>query len=226
VGFFVLPTPFFKIIFMFSIGIPTLNRADLLLPSIEKYLVDFKNTEIHIIDNGNQKLTYLEENENIYVHNQQENIGVAASWNKLCDIIFQKQDWALLVNDDVYLGYGRSNVYWCMEMSEVGISQSEFNWSVLLINKDLYEFIGRFDEGFYPAYFEDSDYMYRLKLKGLLHEVNSKLNPKEVKVSQTYEKAPDLVNLAMKLNRQRYIDKWGNVPLLEIFKTPFNNNLL
>jgi len=206
----------------FSIGIPTLNRADLLLPSIEKYLVDFKNTDIHIIDNGKQNLDHLEENVHIYVHNQNENIGVAASWNKLCKLIFLKKDWALLVNDDVYLGYGNERVNMCAEMSEVGIVQSEVNWSVILIHKDLYNYIGEFDEDFFPAYFEDSDYIYRLKLKGLLHEVNSKLNPLDVKVSQTYEKAPDLINLAMKLNRQRYIDKWGNIPLLETFKIPFN----
>jgi GT2 family glycosyltransferase len=210
---------------MFSIGIPTLNRADLLLPSIEKYLVDFKNTDIHIIDNGNQNLNNLEENVQIYVHNQKENIGVAASWNKLCKIIFAKNDWALLINDDVYLGYTNSRVNMCIEMSEVGVVQSELNWSVLLINKDLYEYNGEFDEGFFPAYYEDSDYMYRLKLNGLLHEVNSNLNPLEAKVSQTYEKAPDLVNLSMRFNRQRYIDKWGNVPLLEKYTTPFNNKI-
>jgi GT2 family glycosyltransferase len=112
-----------------------------------------------------------------------------------------------------------------IEMSEVGIVQSKLNWSVLLINKDLYEYIGEFDEGFYPAYFEDSDYMYRLKLLGLLHEVNHSLNPIDAKVSQTYEKAPELVNLAMRFNRQRYIDKWGNVPLLEKYKSPFNNKI-
>jgi GT2 family glycosyltransferase len=210
---------------MFSIGIPTLNRADLLLPSLEKYLVDFKNTDIHIVDNGNQNLSNLEENVHTYVHKQKENIGVAASWNKLCQIIFTKHDWALLINDDVYLGYGNSRVNMCIEMSEVGLVQSELNWSVLLINKDLYEYIGEFDEGFYPAYYEDSDYMYRLKLHGLLHEVNNNLNPLDAKVSQTYEKAPDLVNLSMRFNRQRYIDKWGNVPLLEKYTTPFNNKI-
>jgi len=210
---------------MFSIGIPTLNRADLLLPSLKKYLVDFKNTDIHILDNGNQNLSKLEENVHTYVHNQKENIGVAASWNKLCQIIFTKHDWALLVNDDVYLGYGNSRVNMCIEMSEVGLVQSELNWSVLLINKDLYEYIGEFDEGFYPAYYEDSDYMYRLKLHGLLHEVNNSLNPIDAKVSQTYEKAPELVNLSMRFNRQRYIDKWGNVPLLEKYTTPFNNKI-
>lgn len=209
----------------FSIGIPTLNRADLLLPSLEKYLVDFAKTDIHIVDNGKQGLNILEKNEHIYVHTQNENIGVAASWNKLCKLIFEKKDWALLINDDVYLGYGNSRVNMCAEMTEVGIVQSELNWSVLLINKQLYEHIGEFDEEFFPAYYEDSDYMYRLKLKGLIHDVNSQLNPIEYRVSQTYDKAPELVNLALKNNRQRYIDKWGNVPLLEKYNTPFNNKI-
>lgn len=208
---------------LFSIGIPTLNRADLLLPSLKKYVNDFVDTDIHIVDNGVQSIDFIHENVRKYV--QKRNIGVAASWNMICKEVFKTKDWALLVNDDVYLGYGNTRVNMCIEMSEVGLVQSEINWSVILINKDLYEYIGEFDEGFYPAYYEDSDYMYRLKLRGLLHEVNSSLNPLDAMVSQTYEKAPELVNLAMKHNRQRYIDKWGNVPLLEKFTTPFNNQI-
>lgn len=209
---------------LFSIGIPTLNRADLLIPSLKKYVNDFLDTDIYIIDNGAQSIDFVHKN----VHNlvQKRNIGVAASWNKLCKEIFKTKDWALLVNDDVYLGYGNIRVNMCIEMSEVGLVQSELNWSVVLINKDLYEYIGDFDEDFYPAYFEDSDYMYRLKLRGLLHEVNNKLNPINGMVSQTYEKAPELVNLAMKYNRERYIEKWGNIPMFETFNLPFNNTII
>ena len=205
---------------MFSIGIPTLNRADLLVPSLEKYVIDFPNNDIHIIDNGNQSINFV--HKNVHISVQENNLGVAASWNKLCKEIFKTKDWALLVNDDVYLGYGKTRVHMSMEMSEVGLVQSAYNWSVILINKDLYEEVGEFDEGFYPAYFEDSDYMYRMKLLGLHHEVNEILNPWDVKISQTYEKDPELVNLSMKNNRQRYIDKWGNIPLLETFLKPFN----
>jgi GT2 family glycosyltransferase len=210
---------------LFSIGIPTLNRADLLVPSVKKYLKDFKDTEIHIIDNGNQGLGYLEENVPIYVHNQVQNIGVAASWNKLCKLIFQTKDWALLVNDDVYLGYTNSRVNMCIEMSETGIVQSEKSWSVLLINKDLYEYIGEFDEGFFPAYFEDSDYLYRLRLNGVKQDIMHYLNPEVFRVSQTYEKAPDLVNMAMSNSKQRYIEKWGGLPYMECYTEPFNNQI-
>ena len=51
---------------MFSIGIPTLNRADLLIPSIEKYIEDFPGVDIHIIDNGNQNLKFDYPNVHIY----------------------------------------------------------------------------------------------------------------------------------------------------------------
>jgi len=72
----------------FAIGIPTLNRADLLLPTLAKYVTeDFKNIEIHIIDNGKQDLSFLMIFPNVIVYEQDHNIGVAASWNKLCKII-------------------------------------------------------------------------------------------------------------------------------------------
>jgi hypothetical protein len=38
----------------------------------------------------------------------------------------------------------------------------------------------------------------------------------------TYERAPDMVNQAMKDNTQRYIEKWGNLPLLETYTKPYN----
>jgi len=38
----------------------------------------------------------------------------------------------------------------------------------------------------------------------------------------TQEKNPELVNNSMHINRLRYIEKWGNSPLLETFLTPYN----
>ena len=38
----------------FAIGIPTYNRADLLLPALMFYAHDYPNTKILVIDNGNQ----------------------------------------------------------------------------------------------------------------------------------------------------------------------------
>jgi GT2 family glycosyltransferase len=207
----------------FAIGIPTLNRADLLIPSLIKYVQDFNGVEIHIIDNGDQDLEKYEKYDNIFVHTQEKNIGVAASWNMLCDIIYAKHDWALLLNDDVYLGYDADTIKEVIDDNNTfGLIQSHLNFSVILLQKDFFEFVGRFDEKFYPAYYEDSDYLYRMKLLGVFQGVDAKLNPKDARVSQTYEKSPEFVNDAMKYSRLRYIEKWGNIPLLETYKTPYN----
>lgn len=207
----------------FAIGIPTLNRADLLIPSLIKYVQDFAGVEIHIIDNGDQDLEKYEKYDNIFVHTQHKNIGVAASWNMLCDIIYDKHDWALLLNDDVYLGYGADIINQVIDDNNTfGLIQSHLNFSVILLQKEFFEFVGRFDEKFYPAYYEDSDYLYRMKLLGVFQGVDEKLNPKDARVSQTYEKSPEFVNDAMKYSRLRYIEKWGNIPLLETYKTPYN----
>jgi len=207
----------------FAIGIPTYNRMDLLLPSVIKYITtDFPEVNIHIIDNGNQHIKFLETMPNVKVYEEKENIGVAASWNKLCKKIYEKHDFALIVNDDVYLGYNTKVVEKAMAECQSGFSQSNSSWSVFLMHKEFYDFVGDFDEIFYPAYYEDSDYLYRMKLLGIKQDIDSFLDPKEVNISMTYERAPDMVNQAMKDNKQRYIEKWGNLPLLENYIKPYN----
>ena len=207
----------------FAIGIPTLNRSDLLLPSLVKYVTeDFKDIEIHIIDNGKQDLSFLNILPNVFLYEEDKNIGVAASWNKLCKIIYEKHDYALILNDDVYLGYGIDTINNVIEKYPYSLIQSFVSWSVIIISKYMYDHIGEFDEIFYPAYYEDSDYLYRMKLKGIRQDVEAELNPQIVRISMTQERDPELVNASMQENRLRYIEKWGNSPLLETFLTPYN----
>jgi GT2 family glycosyltransferase len=209
----------------FAIGIPTLNRgADLLLPSLIKYATDdFKDIDIHVVDNGKQSLTFVSElTPSIHVYEQQHNLGVAASWNLLCHEIFKSHSHALLLNDDIYLGYGTQRVLDVIDKYPYSLVQSHISWSVVLISKHMYDYIGEFDETFYPAYYEDSDYLYRMKLKGIRQDVDDTLNPDVIRISMTQEKDPELVNESMRVNRERYIAKWGNSPLLETFLTPYN----
>ena len=206
----------------FAIGIPTINRWDLLKDAIDKYVNDFKDVDIYIIDNGQQDFKKTIKNNFVIVHEPEYNYGVAKSWNVLCNTIFEHYNNALILNDDVYLGYGSDVVNKAIENSKSGIVQSEKNWSVFLINRNLFDLVGDFDEIFHPAYYEDSDYLYRMKLLGIRQDIDKTLNPHIFRASQTYEKNPELVNEAMRINRERYIEKWGNSPLLEIFSTPYN----
>ena len=203
----------------FAIGIPTLNRKDLLEPSLEKYEKDFPNTTIYVIDNGNQN---IKNTNNSKIYSVDKNLGVACSWNYLCEKIYEKNDYALLVNDDVYLGYGEDVVKNLIDKN-YGLVQSYCKWSVVLISKKLYDKVGKFDEIFYPAYYEDSDYLYRMELIGEKLIADKSLNPKQYSESQTYEKNKLLLDAAKIANRDRYVKKWGVMPLLETFKTPYND---
>jgi len=202
----------------FEIGIPTLNRHDLLKPTIEKYQNDFNGIKIHIVDNGKQGIS----GESVYA--MPINLGVAASWNLLCNKIFENSDYAVILNDDIYLGYGtetiRSSIQKCN--SNQIFLRSENSWSMFIISKEMYQTIGKFDEIFYPAYYEDSDYIYRMNLAGIRQIIDKSLNPVEYRISSTYEKAPDLVNEAMQTNRERYIKKWGGLPLMETYTMPYD----
>jgi len=208
----------------FSIGIPTINRADLLIPTVWHYVNDFPNVDIHIIDNGKQGLkSAFSKFPNVFIHEQEKNLGVAASWNLLCDIIYRTKDYALILNDDVYLGYGSSVINDCIKEYGLCLVKSTTSFEVFLMNKHYYNTIGAFDESFYPAYYEDSDYIYRIKLFGVHFFIDEILNPKTQVISGTYDKNPELVNNAMARNREIYIKKWGGMPLLERFIKPYNN---
>ena len=121
-------------------------------------------------------------------------------------------------------GTGRIGALWPLNPSRMEIKSDEDNiiqykYTPEGKNESIYF---DFDEIFHPAYYEDSDYLYRMKLLGIKQDIDSTLNPEIFRASQTFEKNPKLVNEAMKNNRLRYIEKWGNSPLLEIFTTPYN----
>ena len=215
----------------FAIGVPTINRGmDLFLGSLIAYtMFDFPNTDIYIIDNGNQgldkELDKLNQSfiirDSIHIIVEDKNIGVAASWNKLCRMIYEKYENALILNDDIYLGCTDVDIEKLILKNKGGFIQATNTWAAFIINKSVFEKVGDFDEGFYPAYFEDNDYVYRMKLAKVAVSKKSELVPKNMKHSSSIAKDPALNKNFLKL-KKRYIEKWGGEPEREKFKTPFN----
>lgn len=205
----------------FAIGIPTYNRADLLLPALMFYAQDYPNTEILVIDNGKQDIKVSKSMRNLTIIESDTNIGVAASWNKLCDMIYQKHDYAMILNDDIYLGRKEWEIDNFLTNYKKDLYISTQDWCSFILPKKTFEKIGRFDEQFYPAYFEDNDYTYRLilNLKSIFQVPF--LNPFLYKSSQSILKEPSLRDGYL-LNEKRYAEKWGGQPKFEKFKKPYN----
>lgn len=110
------------------------------------------------------------------------------------------------------------------DKGEVGESEGP-NFSAYMINRRCWEEVGKFDEGFFPAYFEDNDYHYRIKLAGL----KAIVYPPALFFhygSRTQNESGDIPLVPGSLfekNRSYFIRKWGGVPGNEAFTHPYND---
>lgn len=215
----------------FAIGIPTLNRLDLLHRALEFYLTGMPDVHIYIVDNGGQFPAYLTDKDAGIMHSYGENVtifsenrlSVAESWNILANEIFKNHDYALILNDDVIFQSSADDVEEFIQNNDFDFAKCEtdFSTSVFLLPKKTFKDTGDFDRLFYPAYFEDNDYARRMDLLGKKTMYAKVLNPVLMGVSSTLEKDPSL-HLYFNDNKDRYFRKWGGAPHHEIFTKPYN----
>lgn len=98
------------------------------------------------------------------------------------------------------------------------------HFSAFMINKNTFDKVGEFDARFFPAYFEDNDYHYRINLIGMKAIV--------LPTAMFYHYGSGTQNEALIFpvvngdkfdrNREYYKSKWGGVPGQETYETPFN----
>lgn len=210
----------------FAIGIPTINRFDLLSVALDRYAKTYPNAEIFIIDNGNQRAFSPHPHTQIYVATH--NYGVAKSWNYLCKEIFKAgYSHALILNDDIVINANQElvNEFIGVQFPDSDFAYSALGWCAFIISKETFEAVGDFDEKFGNAYFEDNDYTYRMKLLGMKQLPHEALNPIQYVGSQSIAKDPSL-NSGFNNNREYYLKKWGGLPTTEAFTKPFNEGVV
>lgn len=207
----------------FIIGIPTINRADLLNKALAVYATKFPNTQIIVLDNGKTQEIAVYPNVRIIrvVGGDGFGLGVAASWNRLCNIIFQEATHALILNDDVVLNCEEADIVELIHTPNIDFALGHGFGSFLLPAKTFHG-IGGFDEKFIRAYYEDSDYFYRMKIHGLSIAHRQFLIVKELEKGSSSSRKNSQLSAYSSTNEIRYIEKWGGKPHIEKFKTPFN----
>jgi hypothetical protein len=153
------------------------------------------------------------------------NLGVAASWNLGVELSLDAgHDAVALIS---------SSVVWDRGLSELDRLWPEYGdptrglltdeaFHATIWAEDLLVAVGRFDENFWPAYYEDNDYVRRLELAGL----HTGANPiPKAKTATRCENARALNAFLVEpdfgwLGRY-YARKWGGMPATETFETPF-----
>lgn len=133
-----------------------------------KWYRGFNKTNLYIIDNGKQNIpSNLKDN---LLYSTKKNIGCAGGWNLICDIAFKHYglDRIIIGQEDARISeeifeelYNKSDQY-----GIYGTYNNGFEFSNFIITSEYYNKIGRFDENFISATYEDNDYKFRSKLYG------------------------------------------------------------
>ena len=174
------------------------------------------------------------------------NRGLSRSWNEsLSTLSKNKNEVGFIFNDDLHFkpgGFsrffefvseaqaqsGQDPRYYSVHGDEVGVGAlcevCPQGMACCAINAAMYRRIGPFDENFAPAYYEDCDYFYRMKLLGYestddprslcIHERN--------KSSRTDSGLLEALPSMLERNKRYYIRKWGGEPHEEAYISPFN----
>ena len=203
----------------YAVGIPTINQWPSLKSKLELYAADMPDIPFVIIDNGNQGITpdQLPNQYQFNILTMPVNLGVAASWNTMIWAIMIDFMNALILNDDVYLGLNQDQVQNIIneheEQNDIKplLIHGSKGMSSFIINTIMFEIVGHFDIGYYPAYFEDNDYMERLKQKDFTPIEDHRLTPALFNGSQSIHRDPSL-NVNFEKNKERFRSKWGYVP--------------
>lgn len=172
-----------------------------------------------------KKSKYIKE---IVVVTNAMNVGFSGSVNQ---IIKQNTDcpyWCVLSVDWHPKPNQLQKLAERLETSFTGIlcDQTQNGYSALVLTPELLYEVGYLDENFFPAYYEDNDHRYRMKLAG--YEWEYLPLEYEHKVSSTLKRSTKIKNknaYTFKENNKYYHAKWGGPPGAEQYETPFNMDL-
>jgi GT2 family glycosyltransferase len=215
------------------IGIPVLNRADLLLRMVRS--IDYPVDKLIIINNGDDAgvsaiLNQLqgEKDYNLEIYKPGYNLGVAASWNWIIKNNLDADYW-LLIGNDIQLSSGdlAKMDRFIRDHPEYATVPANWGHSLFAVTQAGLDGVGYFDESFWPAYSEDQDWMYRMKLSGLpwsdCPDVKAVHGEPPLWGSSTVWSDPELnkkCGVTQKNNLEFYKRKWGGVPGDEKFLSP------
>lgn len=157
------------------------------------------------------------------------NLGVAHAWNYFIESARAEGfDAVIIANDDISLEAGTLQRFVNeMQTSKFVSFMGKNAFSFFGIHLDYAAEIGEFDENLWPAYFEDNDFHYRMKLRGFSGTVvdePSYFHYGSATITTFDAERKLMHHHNFNQNKQYYIQKWGGLPGDELYDTPFNSS--
>jgi len=218
------------------IGIPVLNRGDLLFRCIRS--IDYPFDKLVIVNNGGDPGVKAvceqlgdELATKLTTYCPGRNLGVSASWNWIIQNFPNAEYWLLVGNDIMFTPGDLAKMdRFIREHLHYVTMPANQGHSLFAVTKHGWETIGAFDENYYPAYLEDSDHMYRVKLASAewadVPDVHAIHGEAPTFGSHTIYADRELFERNQQThaaNFEYYKTKWGGPPGAEIFAVPYND---
>jgi len=237
----------------FVLGIPRCNEPDWIFRETLAAIVasSVKPEYLIIVDNGDNALVRTSAVDDLValsnlfrveLSRSTKNTGCAGAWNWICGRALSLGDYAnyssaILLNSDCAVAPDTFEKM-LAEPSEIVLAHG---WECFRFDRTIWEHVGRFDEEYYPVYFEDTDYRRRLNIASVpvsewpVVEVSRPSFGRATYSTGithgwrleeagyqgwTGEKAAWFQSRWV-ANRDRYTAKWGGPPGEEKFTTPF-----
>jgi GT2 family glycosyltransferase len=161
------------------------------------------------------------------VHRPRHNLGVAGAWNAACRWAWARgHDAILLLNDDMELAEPAilARFREAVDAEPRGLYfLTGRGFGAACISRVVWDELGPFDEGFWPAYHEDNDMHRRAALAGIpWRDVPGRSEHLGSAAIRTDRRLVALNLQTFPLTQQRYVAKWGGLPGYERFVRPFD----
>jgi GT2 family glycosyltransferase/SAM-dependent methyltransferase len=175
--------------------------------------------DIVLVENGPDAVPACDawEQQGVTVLHPERNLGVAASWNHAAELTWSRGHGALvLLNDDVVLGdasaLSRAAAAAAADPTRLCFLDAS-RFAAFCLTRELWDAVGPFDEGYWPGYFEDLDWLHRLSRLGLPWiELGVAVDHVGGSSRRDDPELQRLVEQTWSLNAQRYERKWGGPP--------------
>lgn len=192
-------------------------------------MVGVPSHRIVVVDNCRQTFEYPAWR---YSAHPRHNIGVSKSWNHAARMVLDDQrDYLVICSTSILFGAnGGSDIQdrlddtadeWGMEIDNA------IGWHMIVFSRKTFETIGLFDEAFFPGYWNDTDFLYRMGLAGLpsprengrwMARTTLDIADRGAALSLT----GGFVKCDMRAQGDLYRAKWGGDQGYEKFEKPFN----
>jgi GT2 family glycosyltransferase len=185
--------------------VPVLNRYDLLQRMLSS--IDYPIRHLFIIDNGEgpeEVLNIPDWVREVTYTPLPSNLGVAASWNLGIKSLSSYNRW-FFTSNDVYFEKGALEKLSSAKTDELTICEEPPHFQTFVVGEEVIKKIGLFDEIYYPAYFEDTDFLRRAKNANIpITRLEVFVNHDNSSTIKSDEKLRDLNDKTFKTNRDIY----------------------